>query len=261
MQPHATYRSRWAPIFLVALLLSSVASISSAAVVGYNGDPDLYSGLHNSYNGDYFPYITEFDDFDVTSNITLTDVFSNNFMNYTGVTEAHWEIRTGVSAGNGGTVVAGGFSVATQSLNGFGIPGGSPLYTGYKINVDITSYNVQLTPGKYWLSVAPKALGPGTGASAFLYTTSGANAVGTPAGDNGHAYVFADNPNADPDTVFANASVYHSGQHVDYSLGFAAIPTVSTVPEPSTMFTYLGLAAVFYVGNRFRRRPTLATAV
>jgi hypothetical protein len=253
----STPKSLWTHIFLFVAFCALGNNVSEATVVGYNGDPDLYSGLHNSYNGDYFPYITEFDDFDITSNITVTDVFSHNFMNYTGVTEARWEIRSGVSAGNGGTLVAGGFSTATQTANGFGIPGGSPLYTGYKINVG--NLNVELTPGKYWLSVAPKALGPGTGAAAFLYTTSGANHVGLPAGDNGHAYVFADNPSPNPDTVFANASIYHSGIHVDYSLGFEAVPTINAVPEPSSMSLFVGCAALFLVGKRLRRRSNTST--
>ncbi len=238
--------------FLLATFVLAIhAQRVDAAVVAYNGDPDLYSGLHNSYNGDYFPYITEFDDFDITSNVTITSVFSNNFMNYTGVTEAHWEIRTGVSAGNGGTLVAGGFSTATQTANGFGVPGGSPDYAGYTIRV--SNLNVQLTPGKYWLSVAPKGLGAGSGKAAFLYTTSGANAIGSPQGNNGNAFVFADNPNADPDTVFANASIYHGGNDVDYSLGMESIPTV---PEPASLLSLSGLLGCLLITRRKRACPS-----
>jgi hypothetical protein len=44
---------------------------------------------------------------------------------------------------------------------------------------------VHLNPGKYWLNVTP--IGDGTGRS-FDSTTSGANAVGSPPGNNGNSF-------------------------------------------------------------------------
>jgi hypothetical protein len=239
-------------ILLACFALATHSQPVEAAVVAYNGDPNLYSGLHNSYNGDYFPYITEFDDLDITSHVTITDVFTNNFMNYTGVTEAYWEIRSGVSVGNGGTLVAGGFSTATQTAKAFAVPGGNPSFSAYEIRV--SNLNVQLTPGKYWLSVAPKGLGPGSGKAAFLYTTVGVNSVGSPGGNNGNAFVFADNPNLDPDTIFANAADFHGGTNVDYSMGLESIPTV---PEPASLLTLSGLLGCLLLKRR-KRTQSLA---
>jgi hypothetical protein len=245
-----------ASVLLLAFALSLCTTKSAEAILlGYNGDPDNHSGLHNSFNGDYFPQFSPYDDFNVTSPVNVTSVFSNNFMNYTGVTEAFWEIRKFVSEGVPGQLVAGGFSTdVTQVANGFAIPGGPAnalMYTGYTITVQ--NLNVTLPPGKYWLAVSPKALGSSSGSAAFLYTTSGTNAVGTPPGNNGNAYIYADNPNLDPDTVFANASMFHGGENVDYSIGYNG-QFVNVVPEPGSMLSLVGLAGCFWLARVRRGR-------
>jgi uncharacterized protein (TIGR03437 family) len=81
------------------------------------------------------------------------------------VTQASWEIRTGMSAGAPGTVVASGIDAATQTLD--------PLTGTYRIQVN--GLQVRLGAGTYWLSVSPVGL---TSGQSYVGATLGANAVG-----------------------------------------------------------------------------------
>src|SRR5207244_8348415 len=96
------------------------------------------------------------------------------------ITGADWEIRTGISAGNAGTLVAGGITsapvVTLTGRSGFG-------YLEYMVQVN--GLNVTLAPGHYWLNVTP--VDGGTGRS-FNSTTSGTNCIGTPCGNNQNAF-------------------------------------------------------------------------
>src|SRR5204862_6336608 len=143
----------------------------------YNGDFNGGNGLANEQNtslGDG-RYARVYDDFVVTDSggWNITSVFSDNLEN-TNVTGATWEIRTGLSEGNGGTLIASGMTmtpvVTPTGRSGFG-------FTEFMI--EVTGLNVNLPPGTYWLNVTP--IGDLTGRS-FDSTTSGANCVGTPCG-------------------------------------------------------------------------------
>jgi hypothetical protein len=69
----------------------------------YNGDFNDVNGLANERNT-AITYAAVYDDFDVTAPLgwNVTAVFSDNLAS-TIVTGADWEIRIGVSEGNGGT--------------------------------------------------------------------------------------------------------------------------------------------------------------
>ena len=93
--------------------------------------------------------------------------------------------------------------------------------------------SVTLASGTYWLAVAPDV----SNQNSYITTTSGANAVGSPPGNDGHSFVsstfFGENfvPTSDP-------SVEGQGTW-DYSMGVIG---TAAVPEPSSFI--LGLVGL-----------------
>jgi hypothetical protein len=192
-----------------ALVLLNTTAIAQAppGSLWYNGDFNGV-GYHANGHNTSDPPDAVHDDFIIPAgNIwNITAIFSDDLLS-TVVTGAIWEIRVDCSIGNPGTLIAGGFTstptVTPTGRSGFG-------YIEYM--VEVTGLNVTLTPGIYWLSVTP--LGDGTGHS-FNTTTSGANCVGMPCGNDGMSWfdsVGPFNPN-------------------DFSMGVIG----SAVPEPATV--------------------------
>ena len=93
-----------------------------------------------------------------------------------------WEIRQGVSAGNGGTLIASGTTLTPQvtatGRSGFGF---------IEFMVQVNDLDVHLDPGTYWLNVTP--VDNLDGGRSFDSTTSGGNCIGTPCGDNDTAFL------------------------------------------------------------------------
>lgn len=89
---------------------------------------------------------------------SVTGVFGNT-LSTVGVidpAQADWSIRTGVSSGNGGTIVASGTSAATYNAtgrNGFGL-------NEYTVFVDLSGSPVSLSSGHYFLEVVPYCTNP-----------------------------------------------------------------------------------------------------
>jgi hypothetical protein len=218
-------------------LVIATAQQSQAGIcpLWYNGDPDLVDGLANELNS-FTSDALVYEDFIVTPNCSIIcAVYSNNFMSFTATTAA-WEIRTGVGPGTGGTLVASGTGAATQTLNGFDNPlVSAPI--GYTIMV--SGLNVALTPGTYWLSVAP--IGQGFGRS-FVQSTSGANAFGAPIQNNNAIF----NSSQFGGYSWAPADLGF-GLPLNYSMG------VYAVPEPSSL-VILGIGGGLLGLNLVRRR-------
>jgi hypothetical protein len=179
----------------------------------YNGDWEAgLPGLSNWYVSAK-KYARVYDDFVVPEGgWTVASVFSNNRMDFTGVTRASWEIRSSMSPGEGGTLLASGLSPATQTV----IPGSGPFprgpLVGYRIQVD--GLHVQLAPGRYWLSVSPV----GTGQS-YASATKGRNAMGNPPGNNGLALATYTPGNfyfREPETIGRGGQLGHAK---DFSMG------------------------------------------
>jgi hypothetical protein len=181
----------------------------------YNGDFNYVNGLANERNT-IVSQAAVYDDFNVPADQmwNVVAIFSDNLTTFQPVfTAADWEIRNGIREGNAGTLVASGTTnapVVTQIFCDFSL---------CEYRVEVTGLNVALTPGHYWLNVTP--VGNGTGRS-FDSTTSGANCLGTPCGNNQNAFFNS--------TFFGTyfTSTANEGQPYDYSNGVIG----TALPEP-----------------------------
>ena len=146
----------------------------------YNGDFNGVNGLSNEQNT-IVGQSSIYDDFIVSSpGWHVTSVFSDNLEDTT-VTGATWEIRSGVSEGNGGTLVASGMTTTPVVT-----PTRRCLFGICEFIIEVTGLSVDLPPGTYWLNVTP--IGDLTGRS-FDSDTSGTNCVGLPCGNDDNAFI------------------------------------------------------------------------
>jgi hypothetical protein len=232
---------------LFALAVTAAFALNTAAIaqappgsLWYNGDFNHVNELANERN----TLVTQaavYDDFNITGGPMwhVTAVFSDNLITPNTVVGADWEIRTGLSEGNGGTLIASGTTnspvVALTGRSGMG-------YNEYM--VEVTGLNVflpMLPSGQhYWLNVTP--VGNGQGRS-FNSDTSGTNCVGTPCGNNGNAFF---------NSTFFGAnftSTANEGQPGDFSNGVIG----NVVPEPGTWaLLTCGLGALLIALRRRR---------
>jgi MYXO-CTERM domain-containing protein len=114
----------------------------------------------------------------------------------TGVSAAAWEIRSGMSPGNGGTLVASGVGVPAVSPTGFiaGQPGNPTLSPVLRVELDVADF--ALAPGNYWVALS---IGDaGVGSSGFVVETLGANSIGTGINDGQALYFQGDGVNMPP---------------------------------------------------------------
>jgi hypothetical protein len=219
-----------APAAVFALTLTAAFALNTPALaqappgsLWYNGDFNGV-GYHANGTGTSDPPSQVFDDFIIPGGQKwhLTALFSDNLLS-TVVTGAHWEIRTGCGRGNGCTLVASGSAapmVTPTGRSGFGFT---------EFMVEVAGINVTLTPGTYWLNVEP--IGNGTGHS-LNTTTSGANCVGIPCGNDGNS--------------FFNPGGFSSD---DFSMGVIG----QTVPEPATWALLGGGLSALLIAARWRR--------
>lgn len=234
----------------VMLRVAAVAAIAAAvpttaqAQLWYNGDFNGVNGLSSERNTVVSQSMV-FDNFVVTgAGWTINSVFGNFLSNFTWST-ADFEIRTGVSLGNAGSLVASGSGAATQVATGrSGL--GFDEYTA-----TISGLSIFLNPGTYWLGVSVVGSGNNGNDRAFLSTTSGTN--GSNATIDGVAYFnstffFAN---------FATASG-QTGTPSDFSLGVDGAGSGQStggddvVPEPATM-TLLATGLAGMAAARRRR--------
>jgi hypothetical protein len=188
---------------LIACACLLGAATSYAAVTWYGGDFDGRNGAPNEING-LLDDARTYDDFSLPSASILTAVWSNNLFDSFSATQAQVEIRTGVTVGNGGTLVFSGTFPATVTntgRSGFGMD---------EKTVRVTGLSVNLGAGTYFLSVTPVGVGSGR---SFVSTAAGVNGVGQPLA-NGNSFVNS----LELGFTFASTSYLGSGNW-DFSMG------------------------------------------
>jgi hypothetical protein len=224
--------------FLVPVLCSPVAS---AQTVGwFNGafNPNLTTSVSNYESTAQANFV--FDDFVVPSGgWHIVGVFSNNLDSVVyahSVSYAHWEIRTGVSNGTLGTVVAFGTNpaswIATGAIDGFG---------NAEYRLEVSGLNVDLPAGTHWLAVAPVKTQDAI--PIYLSSTSGTGAIGNPPGNNGNSFLI------NPTLSYPENLSDRFASPTDYSLGvvIADAPDFVISVTPPTQTVKAGKVATYSV--------------
>ena len=226
---------------LTTLAVFAAATLVSSSAFGqtywYNGDPDARNGGNISGTDGFDSRI--YDDFNVGgAGLNMNGFFEHIVSTIPQSSLAggtfSWEIRSGVSSGNGGTLLFSGNSSVSVSTDGFN----NFSRTGYLVTV--SGLNVNLAPGTYWLG-GKLAATAGSGNDIYLQTTSGTNAVGSPAGNNDNS--FWDSTSFG--FAFAPTSQVFGSGNWDMSMGVTGSP----VPEPASM-AVLGIGALAAIRRR-----------
>ncbi len=152
---------------------------------------------------------------------------------------AYWEIRTGVAHNVGGSLVSSGSGAVTSYSTSFTQGGGSVWAT----EVDVPNFT--LPAGSYWFGLAIGKAG-GNQPGAFVASTTGANGVGGPLGDDYSIYFQSQNNVVFWDYIDGTTVVGTSSAGLDPSYW------IREVPEPSAVF--LASSAAMIMSLVFRRR-------
>jgi hypothetical protein len=240
-------RISFARLALAMLLLGSMATPSYADTLWYNGDLDTnYTfGLSNQIS----PTLTAslYDDFIVPAGgWTINTLYSNNIVNNSTITGAYWEIRQGVSAGNGGTLLWSGTSLISDnvSVEATGRQSNDPFP---EMTVAVTNLNFGLDEGTYWLSVTPMIISDDNG-GVNISPTTGANAVGFNSGNS-----FTCNYTATHTIDYADVPSFLGIEgSVDFSMGIDGTVGSPVPLPPSILLLASALLALGVHGFRAR---------
>jgi hypothetical protein len=161
--------------FTVLVALCAATHAAHGEVLWYGGDLSGIGFINNTHTTPEYGS-SVLDDFVVSSpsGWHVTGLFSNNIADPTNlpVADAVWSVRTDVTGGNAGVIVAAGVSPATIALTGRTVSGsGGIAWTEYSVSVDVS---LDLDPGTYYMNVSPIA-------SLQVYyvpASNGANATG-----------------------------------------------------------------------------------
>ena len=144
------------------LIVLAVVVLLCFATGAYAENPYFYGGQFDPLNqfanglanentavvgGD--PYgAAVYQNFYAESNITVTGLFTNNLSTFTPAS-GYWEIRSGLSEDNGGTLIASGTGAVTNAPTGRSFRGDDE-YTNA-----VSGLSVDLPTDQYWFAVVP----------------------------------------------------------------------------------------------------------
>ena len=231
-------------VLVVPLGFSYGAATSvNAATLWYNGDPDGQDSTPNQtfWTRDRSLSRVSLNDFTVPTTDggwEIDTLWSNNLVfSNSSFSQATWEILTvkpveGTPIFTYDSLFASGRSPVTITPTNFQVSG-QPV-----VRVSVSGLNIRLAPGTYWLGVAPfydQGDSYSYPASAIA-TTSGANAVGTPPGNNQNSFIQAYGP------IFPDSR--------DYSMGIEG----TAVPEPSSILSLLTFGGLTFGFRQWRKQ-------
>lgn len=187
-------------VTLAALAAAIVIAPATARADWYAGDPGAttavplaaFAWTTNAPSPGYVAFA--FDNFTWTNaGGGLVSTIGGHFISagngpITGTIFAQWEIRSGMSAGNGGTLVASGSGVPISTQTAFTSVMASSPVADPVLRVELDVADFALAPGNYWLgfSIGDAGSPNGTG---FAAETFGASGIGGPLND-GNAFYF-----------------------------------------------------------------------
>jgi hypothetical protein len=251
--------SRFGLGFAFCLAMIAARPAHADVTLWYNGDYDNRDAQTNQSkvpintgSGYVLQTVQAYDNFvvPVAQNWTISSVFSNNQLAYYAApTTVTWSIHKGMSAGNGGTIVASGDTAATLTTL---TENGSFYYAAPETKIAAAVSGVTLTSGTYWISVTADSVGY-YGDQSYVETTSGANAIGLPKGNDGNTFVYSNYPGTGLNYV-AGSSILSGEGLIDYSMG--VVGTAISVPEPSSVVLALlsgGVMGTSLLVRRLRR--------
>jgi hypothetical protein len=237
------------------------ATSAKAATLWYNGDPNGQGAIGNAINI-YPPFtyigarLTQYilDDFTIPSTDkgwNINSLWSNNLLEAPNqLSGIAWSIEKILPRNIPGErpyrseTVASGVSPATIIPTNFTVSGSN--YSVYTVKA--SGLNINLSSGSYWLSVTPQYILPtdpegGIPSASFsaITTTRGANAVGTPPGNDGMSFRIN----------YESAFEPGNAENSDYSMGIEG----TAVPEPTSILGILTFGAV--LGLKRSRKPQL----
>ncbi len=170
-----------------------------------------------------------YQNFYAESNITVTGLFTNNLSNFT-PTSGYWEIRSGVSEGNGGTLIASGTGAVTNAPTGRSFNGLDEFTNA------VSGLSVDLPTNQYWFAVVPVCTT--CQGEAFNTNTFGLFMIGK-SDPNQEYFNSPSGPN------FTNAN--NLCPHCEFPTFSSGVYAVQNVPEPGSLLL-LGTAALGAIG-------------
>jgi hypothetical protein len=207
-------------------------------IVWFNGRFDNRNGLASERNTQVSDART-YEDFSLPSGYNqVTGLLGQFYLSAVLVNApVYWEIRQGAAPGTGGTLIASGTqggATYTAIGSGFG-------FTIYEIRMKLDTPVTLASNTVYWMTMAPVGNGSGR---AFVATTSGAGAIGSPTGGNNALF---DSPQFNASWVAVAGGVFQDATQANFAYG------VQAVPEPASMVA-LGAGLAGLLGLRRRRK-------